>query len=83
VDTGFMAVKCTAGNNSIRFNYMPPGLKIGAIITGASIAALALYLLLFNVVLKKKRRIVPVENSYALDDDLSDDYDNYPDGDEG
>jgi hypothetical protein len=83
VDTGFMAVKCTAGNNSIRFNYMPPGLKTGAIITGVSIAALALYLLLFNVVLKKKRRIVPVENFYALDDDLSDDYDNYPDGDEG
>ena len=80
VDIGFMAVECPAGFDSIRFNYMTPGLKTGGEITAVSIAALALYLVLFNVLRKKRKsKNIALQKETALPAD----YDNHPDGDEG
>ncbi len=49
VNIGFMAVRVGEGEHTIRFNYMTPGLKWGLIITGASIAALILYVLIWKL----------------------------------
>lgn len=81
VDTGFVAVKCDAGDSTIRFDYMTPGLKTGAAVTGISIVALVTYLLLFRFVFKKKEEtLVPSQPEVT---NLSEIYDNDPDGDEG
>lgn len=45
-NVGFMAVRVPAGNATIRFDYVAPGLALGAKITLAALAVLALYLLL-------------------------------------
>ena len=79
VDIGFMAVECPAGFDSIRFNYMTPGLKTGGEITAVSIAALALYLVLYNVLRKKRKsKNITLQKETALPAN----YDNHPDGDE-
>ena len=46
VDHGFMAVRCGAGDDHIRFRYTLPGLREGALLTGAGILLLVLYLAL-------------------------------------
>ena len=46
VDNGLMAVLCDAGSSQIRFTYYTPGLNAGLAVTGISLAALAVYLLL-------------------------------------
>ena len=45
VSGGFMAVRCEAGQNEIRFSYHLPGLKAGICISLAGLALLILYLL--------------------------------------
>ena len=44
VDHGFMAVRCGAGGNHITFRYTLPGLREGAMLTGAGLLLLVLYL---------------------------------------
>lgn len=46
VSYGFMAVKADSGNNTIVFRYETPGLKNGAIISGAALLLLIAYLLI-------------------------------------
>lgn len=49
VNVGFMAVKAKGGTqNTIRFNYETPGLKVGAVISFVAIAILLLYMLIFG-----------------------------------
>lgn len=43
VNVGFMAVECSAGDNEIRFDYEPPGLNVGIIITLISLLILLVY----------------------------------------
>lgn len=45
VDAGFMAVRVSAGENEIRFDYQTPGRTLGLVMTGGGILLLALYLL--------------------------------------
>ena len=55
VDVGFMAVFAESGFNEIVFVYETPGLKAGAIISGISLIALAVYWFFFRF--EQKRRI--------------------------
>lgn len=60
VDNGMMAVEVPAGtNNLIRFNYMTPGLMTGLLITMLCILILTVYLLLFNLYFKNRRKMLP------------------------
>ena len=43
---GFMAVRCKAGENEIVFHYVTPGIRAGAVMTGVSAVALAVYIYL-------------------------------------
>lgn len=58
VDVGFMAVLCGAGENTIEFKYMTPGLKEGAIVSGASFAIAGVLILCDKLpaVLKKRKK---------------------------
>lgn len=69
VNIGFMAVRVPKGQTStIRFNYMTPGLRLGAIISGASLVILCIYIV-FSIKSGKfsrpKRKIyrIKVKNS--------------------
>lgn len=67
VNVGFMAVRCEAGENEIRFIYKTPGLRAGVII---SIVSLVIYLLyvLFSVRPKPlKKKLAPM---YRRIDDM-------------
>ncbi len=57
-NVGFMAVRVPAGQSTIRFDYVTPGLMLGAKITLAALAVLALYLLL-TLLLRKNRPTAP------------------------
>ena len=52
-NVGFMAVLCPPGENSIRFNYMTPGLMNGLLITLASIFIFILYIVFIPKLEKK------------------------------
>ena len=56
VDYGLMAVRVPAGEASIRFDYLAPGLKTGCLLSGAG----ALLLLLWLAVSKKRRTAAPL-----------------------
>ena len=45
---GFMAVKCGAGENDIVFHYVTPGLRAGAVMSGASAVILAIYVIYYK-----------------------------------
>lgn len=45
VNNGLMAVKAEAGDNVIRFEYTPGGLKVGGLITSCSIIILIIYMI--------------------------------------
>lgn len=47
-NVGFMAVKCPAGQNHIRFNFMTPGLIPGIVICIVCLALLIIYILYFR-----------------------------------
>lgn len=49
VNIGFMAVRVGAGEHTIRFNYMTPGLIAGACISVGAAAVLIIYVLLWKV----------------------------------
>ncbi len=54
VSYGFMAIRCEAGENAIRFDYEVPGLRMGFFITLGGIALLVLYLLFSKPLFSKK-----------------------------
>jgi hypothetical protein len=54
VDTGFMAVPVTAGENTIEFSYETPGLKAGALISLAGVLIFAAYMTGGYLLRKKK-----------------------------
>lgn len=66
VDIGFMAVKVTGGTtNKIEFEYHTPGLKIGIVISAASILLFIIYM----IISKKKNLIKPrlkLKKSYKV-----------------
>ena len=45
VNNGLMAVKAEAGDNVIRFEYTPEGLKVGGLITSCSLIILVIYMI--------------------------------------
>lgn len=53
VNVGFMAIRCEAGENEIRFNYMTPGLIKGVIISISALAISIAYILYFRQKNKK------------------------------
>jgi uncharacterized membrane protein YfhO len=48
VDNGVMAVKINKGQNSIKFNFITPGLKIGAKISALTIVIYLLYIIFYR-----------------------------------
>ena len=53
VNNGLMAVKAEAGDNEIRFNYMPQGFKLGIVISSLSLITLVIYVTLCKKKSKK------------------------------
>lgn len=53
VNIGFMAVLVGEGKHTVRFEYMTPGLKIGAAITGAASLGFVAYILLWYIYKRK------------------------------
>ena len=53
VNNGFMAVRVPAGDSTIRFDYMTPGLKTGLLVTLGGILILAAYLIIMNRIAKR------------------------------
>lgn len=73
VNVGFMAVRVGAGEHTIRFNYMTPGLAMGAFISLGAAAALIIYVILWKVysrdnmeVFERERRAQSIK---VFDDD--------------
>lgn len=56
IDNGFMAVYVPAGTNSIEFRYMTYGLIPGAVISGASIAVLFIFVIICLIIKHKKKK---------------------------
>ena len=65
VDSGFMAVECGAGVSNIRFTYHTPGLRTGLAVSGVSLTALAVYLIV-SAGLRRRRRRTPRASVYRL-----------------
>ena len=65
VDIGFMAVHVPAGDVTIRFDYMTPGLLLGLVTTGSALVVLAAYMVLFRATLRR----VKSNKRYELFDD--------------
>jgi uncharacterized membrane protein YfhO len=53
VNVGFMAVKVPAGESAIRFNYQPPALKLGLLITIGSCILFIIYIFAFLLFSRK------------------------------
>ena len=64
VNVGFMAVRCGAGGNDIRFDYVTPGLKTGFMISGAALLLIALYLVYLRRE-KRKARVLKVASGQS------------------
>lgn len=57
VNVGFMAVRVPAGKTSkIEFTYSTPGLGIGAAVTGGAVVLFVLYMLLYKMPVRIKKR---------------------------
>ncbi len=54
VNNGFMAVRVPAGDSTIRFDYMTPGLKTGFLITLGGLLLLIGYLIIMHQVAKRR-----------------------------
>ncbi len=61
VNKGFMAVRCKAGDNVIRFTYMTPGLINGIWLSLAALAVFILYLLIMRRFDRKPHVMVTAE----------------------
>ncbi len=64
VNVGFMAIRVPAGEAEIVFRYRTPGLREGALFTGAGLLLLGLYLLICGLIRRgqqKKRAVEPEE----------------------
>lgn len=61
VNVGFMAVRAPAGTSTIRFTYMTPGLKIGALASAGGLAVFLVYLLVWSFYRRKNPERCVVE----------------------
>lgn len=77
VDFGFMAVPCEQGENTIKFTYETPYLKIGVILTGTGFLVWTGYVVYF----RKKEKPVPEPSGDDDNDDDTDDSDTDSDTD--
>ena len=68
-NVGFMAVRCSAGENTIVFRYMTPGLIPGAIISAAALLMFILYVVLMRRYDKRKAALPAA----APDEDVRED----------
>ena len=66
VNKGFMAVKVGAGESEIRFDYMTPGLSLGAKITAASAAVFLIYIIIFSIVQRNSKYNITYPNGERL-----------------
>lgn len=55
VNVGFMAVQCPAGESEIRFNYMTPGLEIGAVVSLIAWTILIGYMVTFKKLSRRRK----------------------------
>ena len=66
-NVGFMAVRVPAGDAVIRFDYRTPGLAMGLFASAGGLAALLVYLLVFSLARRlKRRRTSPVKPLQAI-----------------
>lgn len=71
VNSGFMAVPVPEGEATIRFTYTTPGLKIGLLISGASISAFVIYMLVWLILIKvRPDKFAPKRYAHLYDKDL-------------
>lgn len=68
VSYGFMAVKCPAGDSTIKFSYETAGLAEGKIITAAGIVILIAYVAVNYAMLRKNKQKVSVPESIKDED---------------
>ncbi len=64
VSTGFMAVRCEAGDNQITFRYQTPGLKYGALASLCGLGALLIYLIWRLAAERGIRPAIPKQKHY-------------------
>jgi len=64
-DFGLMAVRVPAGEATIRFTYLAPGLPEGALLTVAGLALFALYLLVAAIFDRRRRAGIPARADIA------------------
>ena len=70
-NVGFMAVRVPAGDAVIRFDYRTPGLAMGLFASAGGLAALLVYLLVFSLARRlKRRRTSPVKPLQAIQTDI-------------
>ena len=55
VNIGFLGLMLPAGQHNIEFRYFPPGLKLGAIVSGISAIILLCYFIISARMLKRKK----------------------------
>ncbi len=63
-NVGFMAIKCNAGHNVIRFDYVTPGLKVGVIVSLTGLLIFVAYCSVVSLVSRKPKT--------RIDEDLED-----------
>ena len=59
-NVGFLAIRVPAGENEVVFTYTAPGLKLGIILTAVGLSAIAAYILVVWLVLKKRPKKTPL-----------------------
>lgn len=68
VNSGFVAVLASAGDNVIEFKYTTPGLLLGTIISAVSLLALLVYLLIIHLYRKKHPLKKKIESDELFDE---------------
>ncbi len=69
-NVGFMAVPVKAGENVIRFDFMTPGLKLGGLVSLASLLLILLYAYILPGIYKKKTGEVLLDSDILADEDI-------------
>ena len=77
VDFGLMAVPCEQGDNTIKFTYETPYLKIGVILTGTGFLVWTGYVVYFR---KKEKPVPEPSGDDDNDDDTDEPSEEVPDG---
>ena len=64
---GFMAVRVPAGDNEIRFSFVPKGFYEGIAITIICILLLVIYVLVLRIFDKKEKSVSNINNTSLVD----------------